>query len=102
MKHSLVFAIGCVVHSSFALAMELKYEELPRLLREKNRGVQASSLSVEAARERTGSLTRSFLPRVEAIGGAEHFKTGNYPVATQPYGGIEATVNVFRGGLDSL
>ncbi len=80
----------------------LKYENLPRLLQEKNGAVSAADLSIQANKERTGFLNRSFLPHVNVDGGVEHFKTGNHSAKTQPYGGAEVTMNLFRGGKDKL
>lgn len=102
MKKIVFVILTCFLSPVRAVTMELKYDELPTLVREKNQAVQASTTSVEAAQERTGSLTRAFLPKVEASAGVEHFKTGGFAADTEPYGGVEATLNLFRGGLDSL
>ena len=83
-------------------AIVLKYDDLPNILREKNEGVKASDQSVQAAEAKTGHLTRSFLPHFDLNAGGEHFRTGPYPTDTQPYGGIELSMNVFRAGKDQL
>ncbi len=90
----------CLPDSAGAAAV--RYEELPELIKKKNGAVEAATHSVEASRLRTGHFTRSLLPHLDVIGGVEHFKTGPYPNDTQPYGGLELFVNVYRGGQDVL
>jgi len=88
--------------AAWAETFELRFEDLPRLVRERNPAFQASNLSVEASQARTGYLNRSLKPQVSAAVGAERFQTGRFSPETQPYGGTEATLNVFRGGRDRL
>ena len=80
----------------------VSYEELPRLVREKNENVQAAHSTLKAEEKRMGYLTRSFLPSVSAVAGGEEFKTGVDPVERQGYWKLEAKVNVYRGGRDSI
>ena len=99
------FALGIpfalLIHS-VSSAAPLRYEDLSDLVHKKNGAVEAAGHKVEASRLRTGHLTRSLLPHLDTLGGAEHFRTGPYPTDTQPYGGVELFVNVYRGGQDSL
>lgn len=82
--------------------LNLAFEDLPRLVAENNRNVRAVRQAAEAARGRTGFAQRSFLPHLAAEAGQETFKTGVYDQRSQPYGGVEASLNLFRGGRDSL
>ncbi len=54
----------------------------------------------EAARR--GFLRRSFLPSLTLEFGQEKFQTGPYRTYGNPYGMLEARMNLFRGGRDSL
>jgi len=80
----------------------LKYDDLPRLVAERNQNVQGARGLVEASRTRTGHFRRSFGPSVRLEAGQEAFKTGSYDSASQPYGAAEAQINLYRGGRDRL
>ena len=80
----------------------LAFEELPALIREKNRNIPGSERLVESADARTGHLVRSFIPTLRADMGGESFQTGTYRARTEPYVSAEIRLNVFRGGRDAL
>jgi outer membrane protein TolC len=96
------FSLCFLIAATEVSASPLRYDELPDLVKKGNGAVESAEHSVEASRLRTGHLVRSLLPHVDILGGAEHFRTGPYPNDTQPYGGLELFVNVYRGGQDSL
>ncbi len=88
--------------SAQADVIELRAEDLPRLVSERNQSARGSLISVEAAEKRTGHLARSYLPSLSLDLGGETFNTGPYSTLTQPYGSVEARINLFRGGKDLL
>jgi outer membrane protein TolC len=85
-----------------AEAIALKFEDLPKLLQERNQTIQGTQLAVQAYEKRTGYLVRSYLPTLQFDGGGEHFQTGSYPSRTEPYAFLETRLNLFRGGKDIL
>jgi outer membrane protein len=85
-----------------AWGAQLRFDDLPRLVRERNSHAQATRAREAAALARTGHLRRSYLPKVHASGGVESFQGSGVGDATQPFGRIEARANLFRGGKDSL
>jgi outer membrane protein TolC len=81
--------------------IDLRWEDLPSLLKGKNLAIKGAERVADAAAERTGHLARSFLPNLDAHVGVENFKSAEVDRATQGYGAIEARINLFRGGRDS-
>lgn len=93
---------GLMLAATAGAAEPLRFEDLPRLVAQNNRHAQGARLFMEAAEERQGHLSRSFLPTVRGEAGTERFTTGDLPARTQPYGGVEARLNLFNGGKDAL
>lgn len=85
-----------------AQAVALDFDDLQRLVRERNLEVAGAERVVAAAGARTGYLRRSYLPVVAGGAGAERFRTGGYGARSEPYGSAEARLNLFRGGRDAL
>ncbi|CAN5415354.1 hypothetical protein BH10BDE1_BH10BDE1_27800 [soil metagenome] len=87
---------------SSAEAMSVRFEDLSRLVNEKNENVKASALTVKAQSARTGFLARSFLPHLSAVAGQEEFKAGSSLSDQQAYWRFEGSLNLYRGGRDKL
>jgi len=83
-------------------AVELRFEDLPRLVASNNQAVAGAERLIEAARARTGVLGRSYLPSLGLEAGGERFQTTRYDYRTQPYGHLETRLNLYRGGRDRL
>lgn len=76
------------------------FEDLSRLVSEKNENVKSSRLHAKALEERTGRLARSFLPLLSAQIGEEQFKVGSDSMKQQSNWKLEAAFNLYRGGRD--
>ncbi len=84
-------------------ALKINFEDLPSLVKEKNKSVQGATFSVQSGEARTGYLLRSYLPTLGVSVGGESFKSGEFgDTRQQPFGGIETKINLFKGGRDSL
>ncbi len=80
----------------------IAFDDLPRLVRDKNENVQAAQSTLKAEKKRTGYLMRSFLPQISADYGGEEFKAGDEQSKRQSYWKVQGEINLFRGGRDSL
>jgi len=103
MKNRLPLLLLILASPAFAEnAVQLRFEDLPGLVAGKNQAVSGADRLVESARARTGSFGRSYLPTLGAEAGGERFQTLNFGYRNEPYGHLEARLNVYRGGRDQL
>ncbi len=98
----LVFILCLFLFNGSLFGKTLTYEELPKLVLEKNENVQAARLTAQASEKRTGRLFRSFLPQLSAQIGSEEFKVGSAKSDQQDYWNVEASINLYRGGRDKI
>jgi len=106
-KVQAIFFYHLIVMTSIFVGLEaraerIRFEDLPRLVREKNENVAASREQVRAHSERTGRLARSFLPQIAAQFGQEELRAGSGATDQKAYWRIDSTVNLYRGGRDGL
>jgi outer membrane protein TolC len=78
------------------------FDDLPKLIKERNENVQAAEASLKASKARTGFLTRSFLPQISGSVGNEEFKTGSVASERKNFWAIHGRINLYRGGRDRL
>lgn len=76
--------------------------QLSERVNSSNLSVQGQGQAVESEKVRQGYLGRSFLPSLTLELGQEKFQTGRYRTFSEPYGLLEARVNLFRGGRDKI
>lgn len=67
-----------------------------------NLSLRGQNQAVESEKARRGHLGRSFLPSLTLELGQEKFQTGKYQRYSNPYGMLEARINIFRGGRDQI
>ena len=67
-----------------------------------NLSIQGFDKAQESEKVRQGHLLRSFVPTLSLELGQERFQSGKYTSRSNPYGMLEAKVNLFRGGRDVL
>ncbi len=90
------------VSTQAAESIKVSFDDLPKIVSERNQHVNAARFILKSSEALTGHLARSTLPTLEAHVGAESFRTGPYPATSEPYSGAEIRWNLFRGGRDVL
>ncbi len=96
-------AVGIMLLTGPSLAVSdiaLRYEDLPELVRSQNKNTLSAHVFHESAEIRRRHLKRSFFPTLRLEAGYESLKTGVYESDEQPYGDLEARLNLYRGGRD--
>lgn len=96
------YLLLCILAFPTAYAVEKVNENNLEQLVNENPSVQSYEQRLQGAEQLKGRLTRSFLPKVTLSYGHEKFTTGPYYNTNQPYGGVEASLNLFNSGKDKL
>lgn len=85
-----------------AESIRIDIDDIPRLVKEKNRHVQGAELLKESAEAGRGFLKRSYMPHVKVSAGHESYETGPLETRDEPTAGVDISINIFRGGRDTL
>jgi len=99
---SLMGILLMTVCPAFGAPIEIAFENLKLLLDSRSSRLQAAEIEREASQERTGSLRRSFLPKIELHAAQESFKSSVESWKAEPSFGAEINLNLFNGGRDRL
>ena len=91
-----------ILFSANCFSQTMINEQSLEIMLPKNPTVESINERVNAAEVLKGSLGRSFLPKVLLSYGHERYTTGPYLNVNQPYGGVEAKINVFNSGRDQI
>lgn len=102
MKYFYLLSIFVFAGNLSAETVKIQFDEVANLVRERNQHVRGANLIKESAEAAGGYLKHSYLPSVEAKMGSERFQTGTQKERAEPYGKLEASVNLFHGGRDNL
>jgi outer membrane protein TolC len=97
---SAFFVLSFLLPMNSLPAMDLKYEDIPGLIRKNNKGVKASEESIELSKMRSGSLERSFFPRFGFETGVRGQNEADGSGDTAPFWKVDIQSNIYRGGRD--
>lgn len=86
----------------FSETISVNYDNVKAVLESRSTRLEAHRLELEAVKTREGSLSRSFLPKLELQASQESFSKGTLPQKTQPNYGLEASINLYNGGKDQI
>lgn len=82
---------------------KILFEDLEKLVNDKNENVEASRLQMKAQDRRTGRTARSFLPQLTLSAGQEQFKKDTLTeIKSDNYWRADASLNLFKGGRDYI
>lgn len=96
--------VSCILSAEYSLAASerIRFEDLPKLVQERNQNVKAAKISASAQKERTGFFARSFLPHLGLKAGRENAKFGSNSVVERGFWRAEARVNLYQAGQDRI
>lgn len=91
-----------LIFSSSLVSFGMDDQLLSQKVSSRNLSVQGQSQAVESEKTKKGYLGRSFLPSLVLEVGQERFQTGHYKQFNNPYGMLEARLNLFNGTRDLI
>lgn len=94
--------ISLFLLSIFSANAAIDDQVLSQKVTSENLSILGQGKSVESEKVKRGYLGRSFLPSLILEFGQERFQTGRYKTFSNPYGMLEARINLFRGGRDKI
>lgn len=95
-------ALDAMAQGKPVSAHSISYDDLPKMVKERNEKVQSAEFTLKASEERTGSWTRSFAPKFTIEGGREQYSSDGLPRAGAPFWKFNTSINLYRGGKDAL
>jgi outer membrane protein TolC len=97
-----LLVLSIVIFTSFrSFGQQLTSEMVKEKVVKNNRHIEASAKIATAIQGRKGYLYRSYLPQIEAQAGIETFTKELKKESNDPFYGIEASINLFRGFKDA-
>jgi len=94
---------GALAFASISYAeTAVNFSQLPKLVKERNDHAKAATLASQAAEISTPSSLQPFYPTIKAEVGAERFKRETLAEREDPFAGVSAELNIFKGGRDYL
>lgn len=100
-KWSLLLTGMALATTCSAESLQVTFDDLERLVRERNLHTKGSELLSAAAEAGRGHLERSYLPRLSAQLGQEGYKTGDQDSRDDTVAGTELVWNIYQGGRDT-
>jgi outer membrane protein TolC len=96
------FVLASLSLSATAQKTDLVFKALPKLVKERNDHAKGSEKLYQAAEAQRPSFVQPFMPVLKAEAGAEAFRREVLPPRQDPFWGVTAELNLFRGGKDYL
>lgn len=89
------------LHVNPAYSLLVNFKNLPDII-DDNPEVQQLKSAAKKLEQRPSRLKTSFVPEVELSAGVESFDKPDVVQGTQPHYALKTSMNVYRGGADSL
>ncbi|MFW7380917.1 MAG: TolC family protein [Oligoflexus sp.] len=97
-----ILLLAISIPAAHAAGIEVKYDDLLKLIDTSHPLIQARRLQIQAQKQREGRFKQSFKPRLELSTSIESFQLGEEDLKTQPSLSAIGIVNLYNGGRDRL